>query len=364
MARRRKRDFTTFNLSFLDIMACGFGAVVLIYLIMNHAVERQTVERNEDLLSEVSLLEEDIREGEAGLVRLRNTIAEVDLRIVEAQGRATRIVDEKAELEARIQDLRQDGQASTEDVEALKAQVSALEQDVQKLREASPEEGGRSARSFIGEGNRQYLTGLNLGGRHIAILLDTSASMLADRLVQIIRLRNMNEDVQRQAGKWTRSLATVSWLTSQLPIAGHYQVITFNTETTFALPETAGEWLEVADQARIEGVSDALRKLTPNGGTSLENAFIALQGLDPAPDNIFLITDGLPTQGTAPPKGNKVSGRDRQKLFRQAIERLPAGVPVNIILTPLEGDPMAASELWRLAQSSGGSLLSPSRDWP
>lgn len=361
---RRKRQTTTFNLSFLDIMACGFGAVVLIYLIMNHAVERQTVERNEDLLSEVSMLEEDIREGEAGLVRLRNTMAEVDLRVVEAQGRANRIVDEKEKLEARIQDLRQDGHASTEDVEALKAEVRSLEQEVEKLREASPEEGGKSARSFIGEGNRQYLTGLNLGGRHIAILLDTSASMLADRLVQIIRLRNMSEDVQRQADKWTRSLATVNWLTAQLPIAGHYQVITFNTEASFALQETAGEWLEVADQPRIEEVSGALRKLTPNGGTSLENAFLALQGLDPAPDNIFLITDGLPTQGTAPPKGSKVSARDRQKLFRRAIERLPAGVPVNIILTPLEGDPMAASELWRLAQSSGGSLLSPSRDWP
>jgi hypothetical protein len=34
---RKKRDFTTFNLSFLDIMSCGFGAVILVFLIMNHS---------------------------------------------------------------------------------------------------------------------------------------------------------------------------------------------------------------------------------------------------------------------------------------------------------------------------------------
>ena len=83
---RRKRGFTTFNLSFLDIMSCGFGAVVLVFLIIDHSIEVQSETHNADLLAEVSLLEEDVSEGRAGLVRLRNTIDEVDLRIVEAQG--------------------------------------------------------------------------------------------------------------------------------------------------------------------------------------------------------------------------------------------------------------------------------------
>ena len=68
---RRKRGFTTFNLSFLDIMSCGFGAVVLVFLIIDHSIEVQSETRNADLLAEVSLLEEDVSEGRAGLVRLR-----------------------------------------------------------------------------------------------------------------------------------------------------------------------------------------------------------------------------------------------------------------------------------------------------
>ena len=120
----------------------------------------------------------------------------------------------------------------------------------------------------------------------------------------------------------------------------------------------------MANQVQLETVSGELRKIVPSGGTSLENAFASLQQLSPTPDNIFLITDGLPTQGASPPRGTKVSGRERQKLYRRAIKALPRGVPVNIILAPMEGDPMAASEFWQLAQISNGAFMSPSRDWP
>ncbi|MCB1708646.1 MAG: VWA domain-containing protein [Halioglobus sp.] len=361
---RKKREFTTFNLSFLDIMSCGFGAVVLVFLIIDHSIQTVTKDLNRDLLSEVSMLEEDVRDGEAGLVKLRNTLSDVDNQMVEAQGQASRITEDIDNYEAMIADLKKDGFTERTDIETLKAEIRSLEEEVKKLRQAAEKESGNSARTFVGEGNRQYLTGLNLGGRNIAILLDVSASMLADQLVNIIRLRNMDPAIQRKADKWTRALSTVDWLTAQLPVSSKYQVMTFNTRASPVLDNTAGKWLEVADQAQLDKISSELRKITPGGGTSLENAFTALQQLSPPPDNIFLITDGLPTQGANPPRGNKVSGDERQRLYRQAVKMLPRNVPVNIILAPMEGDPMAASEFWQLAQVSRGSFMSPSRDWP
>jgi hypothetical protein len=50
--------------------------------------------------------------------------------------------------------------------------------------------------------------------------------------------------------------------------------------------------------------------------------------------------------------------------FQQSLKRLPAGIPVNVILFPMEGDPLAASAFWKLAMATRGSFLSPSRDWP
>ena len=232
------------------------------------------------------------------------------------------------------------------------------------MEEAAEAEAGRSAREFVGEGNRQYLTGLNLGGQRIAIMVDASASMLANQLVNVIRLRNMDPALQKQAGKWTRALDTVDWLTAQLPVNAQFQVITFNTDARPVLPGTETQWLEVADTPKLESISAALREQVPAGGTSLHNAFTALSSLPNPPDNIFLLTDGLPTQGERAPRGSKVSGNERLKHFRDAIRRLPSGVPVNTILFPMEGDPMAASEYWQLARASNGSFMSPSTDWP
>ncbi|MDP4917835.1 MAG: VWA domain-containing protein [Haliea sp.] len=360
---KRKRSFTTFNLSFLDIMSCGFGAVILVFLIIDHSIVKQSQELNRDLLSEVDLLDEDITEGEAGLVKLRNALSAVDQQMVDAQGQATRVTEAIDEYQALIVALGESVSTSP-DIERLKSQIQSLEEEVKRLRESAEATSGSSAREFTGDGNRQYLTGLNLGGRHIVILLDVSSSMLADRLVNIIRLRNMAPEVQRSAEKWSRALNTVDWLTAQLPVGSNYQIITFNTAAEVALPNTAGKWLEVANQPELESATRALRQLLPSGGTSLENAFIALGRLSPAPDNIFLITDGLPTHGTSAPRGSTVTGRQRIDFYQQALRRLPRNVPVNIILAPMEGDPMAASAFWQLAQATRGSFMSPSRDWP
>jgi hypothetical protein len=361
---RKTREFTTFSLSFLDIMCCGFGAVLLIFLLMNHAVDARVEIVNQDVLSEVDLLDDDVSEGREGLVRLRNILSELDDKMAEAQGLATRITEEKARYEAQTEAKKREGFSDNSDIEKLKAELLALETEVKELRQSAQDNSGGNARAFIGEGNRQYLTGLKLGGQNIAILLDVSSSMLSDKLVQIIRLRNMDQPTQRRAEKWTRSLDTVDWLTAQLPVGSKYQIITFNTQARAALPATDGKWLEVANQAQLAEVGSALRKITPSGGTSLENAIVSLRALSPPPDNIFLITDGLPTQGTTPPRSNKVSGPERQRLYAQAVRQLPGKVPVNIILAPMEGDPMAAAEFWQLAMATRGSLLMPSQDWP
>ncbi len=345
-------------------MSCGFGAVVLVFLIINHGIVRETDLLNTNLLSEVSMLEEEVLEGEAGLVRLRNTISEVDYDVVQAQGLATRITEDIDNFEAQIESLKKEGFSERSDIESLKAEIQRLEEEVKKLKASSEDTGGQNARTFVGDGNRQYLTGLNLGGRNILILLDSSASMLAEKLVNVIRLRNMDESLRRDAEKWRRIVETVGWLSAQLPAGSEYQVYQFSTETTPVLTGTEGSWLEVADREQLDEVVTALDKIVPAGGTNLENAIQTAINMTPMPDNIFLITDGLPTQGASAPKGSTINGRDRMRLFERAIGQLPKSVPVNVILAPMEGDPMAASAYWQLAQITSGSFMSPARDWP
>ena len=84
----------------------------------------------------------------------------------------------------------------------------------------------------------------------------------------------------------------------------------------------------------------------------------------PKPDSIVLVTDGLPTQGDRPSGAATISGEEREELFDDAVARLAKRIPVNTLLFPFEGDPAAAAAYWRLAITTRGSFITPSRDWP
>lgn len=362
MARKRTQ-IVTFGLSFLDIMSCGLGAVILLFLIIKHNADTSELNpvATTDLTSEVRMLEEEILEGREGLAQLRNTIDEVDNRIVTAQGLARRITEDLEDRSGQLEAIA----AATQDadIEQLKEDLSKLEAE-RKRQEADTTNTGQDTRSFVGEGNRQYLTGLKLGGRRILILLDASASMLENTIVNIIRLRNMSEEARKAAPKWQQALAMTEWLSTRFPVTSKYQVYLFNTAPTAAIDGTLGQWLDVSNKTQLDQVFTKLDEVVPGGGTSLENVFLQVSRLSPQPDNIYLLTDGLPTQGRSAPRSSTISGRNRLELFEDALERLPSNIPVNIILLPMEGDPMAASAFWQLAQLTGGSFMSPSKDWP
>jgi len=360
----RRREFNVFSLSFLDVMSCGFGATILLYLILDHRQEVKVQEVTADLAGEVAYLEREVRDGQDDLAELLNTLSIVDESIVEARGRSREVIEEIQERREELSSSDKDSLAQIDHINQLKTDLKQLEERTERLRAEGEKQQGENVRRFTGDGDRQYLTGLKLGGRRILVLLDRSASMLDHSLVNVIRMRNMPEPVQRRSAKWRRAVATVDWLSTQLPQASEYQVYAFNTRAAPALAGSDGKWLKVSDREQLEQVVRALDELVPAEGTSLAAAFEVAATLSPRPDNIYLLTDGLPTQGAGGGGAGKVSGRDRQRLFNQALDRLPNGIPVNVILAPMEGDPMAASAFWQLAQATRGAFLAPARDWP
>ena len=171
----------------------------------------------------------------------------------------------------------------------------------------------------------------------------------------------MSTPEKLKSKKWQQAVSTIDWLTTQLPMTARFQVYTFNQTTAPLIAESEGKWLDAGNVDTLNAVVDRLRQVVPQKGTSLYHAFGVIRKVTPAPDNIFVLTDGLPTMGKEIPWLKKVSGKRRLNLFREAVRLLPANVPVNIILYPMEGDPMAASAYWRLATLTKGSFFSPSR---
>lgn len=350
----KRRRINAFSLSFLDIMACGFGAVTLLFLILRHNFAEEPVP-DPNLTAEVELLQEDVKEAEEDRVELLNSIEALELQLVTAEGLSDRYITDIREVEESIQSDPE------ERIARLRRQVEELERETSTMEEV---EFADKVRQFLGEGNRQYLTGLVLGGERVMIMVDGSASMLADTVVNAVRRRNMDEETRIQSPKWQWTVRTVEWLLAQLPPSSRFQVYIFNTEAHPAVAGSEGEWLDAADSLELEEAVDGLRAFAPDGGTSLENAVTALKDFQEKPDNLFLLTDGLPTQGKTPPSNHMVTGEQRRRNFLAAVAELPAGIPVNTILFPMEGDPEAAALFWQFAMATNGAFIAPSRDWP
>ncbi len=362
----QRRRVTVFSLSFLDVMSCGFGAVVLVFLIINHATHREFQESNSTKLASVSMINREVTMGQQDLARLRELLDGIELELQETRSRANTAAREIDQTRRELARLRETDSHHRQTRAQLKSDIERLEQEVARLRSTrvSEDEVGQATRTFIGEGKRQYLTGINVSGNRIAIAVDSSASMLADTLVNVIRRRNMSDERKRASDKWRRAVRTVDWITAQIPLDAQFQVLTFNDHPGFVLPESEGKWLDAAGGSSGNRIVEALEQVVPAGGSSLYRLFEALNAMRPQPDTLFLITDSLPTVGKSDPRRGTVSGRDRVRLFDEALKRWSSNVPVNVILFPLEGDPMAAAEYWQLAVRTRGAFLSPSRDWP
>ncbi|MEX0963150.1 MAG: VWA domain-containing protein [Pseudohongiellaceae bacterium] len=362
--KAKRRNLNPISLAFLDVMFCGFGAVILIFLILDHTSSMIPTDVSSELAAEVNLLQEEVREGEIGLVALRNTHSDVSFEVVTAEGLARQIQQQLETFLQELAALENSSVATEESVEQLRADVRALEEELLRLQASALEQEGNSARQFLGDGNRQYLSGLFLGGQRILILVDSSASMLDSTLVNIIRTRNMSDERKKQAPKWQRVVKTVDWISTQLPITSRYQIWQFNAELESVISGGRDVWQEVADRDRLNAAIESVRQIVPANGTNMEQVFRAVANMSQRPDNIFLITDGLPTIGDRGSRDALVTPSQRLELYEQALAELPQGIPVNTILLPLEGDPSAAAVYWQLAQYTRGSFITPSKDWP
>jgi hypothetical protein len=364
MARKR-RESQIISMSFLDIMSCGFGAVVLFFMIINSQVPRDSDAPPQPLQGETTRLNFEILEAKKNLVLAKNTMEDLDDERAQAQSKIAQITALIEKLKIELAKHDKETLAKIERVEKLQSDIERLEEERKRLlAEEQRREQGLDVRTFTGEGDRQYLTGLKVGGKRILVLVDSSASMLDRRIINILRRRNMADSDKLRSLKWRQAVASVDWLSAQFPKDSLFQIYTFNTEPKPVLKGSEGVWLEVGDGKQLNEAIRILRRTVPQNGTNMLDAFKVLQTLNPRPDNVILLVDGLPTKNRKETARGFVTGQERLKFHYEAEKELPNGIPVNVLLYPMEGDYNASIAYWLLAYRTGGSFMSISKDWP
>ncbi len=353
MARLKRRTVEVFSISFLDCISCGFGAVLLLFVITSGKKADITEKELGDLQTIANRLEQEITVEEESIRKLEDTTADNISRIKSLE-------DAKTEMEQKI--------INREEILALlMMEQSTLEDELKKRMEEKEEIPRVEDPPPIPIPNierRQYLTGFKINGDRVLFMVETSGGML-DATVDGAIARSGDPDFEkREAPKWKRVIRSIIWMINSLDPDTKYQILTFNDEVLPILPDRDGEWLQPNDREATAEVIQRLELIVPRSGANLERAFTVSRDFKYAAESIVLFTDGLPTLSDTYPGRGSVGDRDHERMFRAAQRRLPPRVPVNIILYPMTGDPAAPMLFWELANQTRGGLVSPAKSWP
>ena len=155
--RRRERSIELFSLAFLDVIACGFGAIVLLLLISRSGVtEAPGAAETDTLLGQTFRAEAGVERLSAELQRLR---AQLERR--QAQSRSGR-----AESEARQRALRD-----------VRARVERLERENRGLELVSRSLERASISADTARERDPEVGGIPVDSDYVVFIIDTSGSM-------------------------------------------------------------------------------------------------------------------------------------------------------------------------------------------
>jgi hypothetical protein len=175
--KRRKPPIEIFSMSFLDIISCAFGAIILLFVLSKQAEP---------------MVIEGIREN------LDGVIAELQRTIFELRGEVTVLNREKNAKRVELKRDRVELDGLDKELQAVRGQYAAAEQTLEaklviegKLASAR-QELSEEMRRLLGESFRRPETDSNVGGvpvdsEYIIFIIDTSGSMFNNAWALVIR---------------------------------------------------------------------------------------------------------------------------------------------------------------------------------
>ncbi|MBL9186249.1 MAG: hypothetical protein JNK23_02105 [Opitutaceae bacterium] len=351
---RKRRDAEVFSLSFLDCICCGFGAVILVFILT--VTKKTNVDK-----ADVDIAREKLR---AAQVNKLSTQQELDriARILAAVQLELQDINAKNEQDQlKLSDRKRDLLLMLQQTGALKDALHSLLGE----KKALPTEDIAPPVPIPNVDRRQYLTGVKLHGEFVVFIVRTSGSMLDETIDAAVARLEDTDQKKREAPKWQRVVQSLEWMLASLEEGTRFQILLFADETTPILPTRGDEWFSTKDRKTMSEVITKLHAIVPQGGANLERAFTSVRFLPRLPDSIVLITDGLPTKSDSLPMEGEIEEGHRIRFFDIATKQLPPRIPVSTILFPmLTGDPGAPGLYWQLANATRGALVSPARTWP
>lgn len=246
--KRRNREFEIFSLSFLDVISCGFGAVVMLILISKTDVD----------LSDAGA--EDVSALLASLLSLQNSVTQIEQQLrddlaslEEITGQKASIASVSKSLESQLVKLENSKNTAAESIEGL----SLVEEKLQQASLTKPRIPTDKRDVEVG--------GIPVDSDYVVFIIDTSGSMKniwGSVTKEVVNVLNIHPEVKgfqvlNDMGKSLISGYDGKWI-PDTPV---------RRKSVISLLQ---KWNAVSNSSPVEGLTIALRKYAkPNITTSI-----------------------------------------------------------------------------------------------
>lgn len=159
----RRRQTQVFSLSFLDCICCGFGAIILIFVLNIGSRQREKLESLVEVQRSIAARAAALARIEAAKVEVRRDSERVNSQVNEARLRNDALRSLVDDLEKNLQREKRGREALVVDVDVLKKEIAA--------RQKKPDH------EIVLPDVKPAPVGLPVGSNYLAFIVDTSGSM-------------------------------------------------------------------------------------------------------------------------------------------------------------------------------------------
>src|SRR5471032_48293 len=232
----KRREAEVFSLAFLDCICCGFGAVILVFILT--IMQKQNVDKTDvdALRDRVRQMASQITVSQQDLDRLARVLAaaQLELQDVNAKNNSDQLKLSERQRELLLM-LQQTG--------AMKEALNTLLGEKKNL----PTE-DHAPIPIPNVDRRQYLTGVRLNGDFVVFVVLMSGSMLGENIDDASSRLDDTDLKKREAPKWKRVIHSLEWMINSLGPETHFQILFFNEDVVPVLPDRAEEWFSTTDK--------------------------------------------------------------------------------------------------------------------
>jgi hypothetical protein len=242
---RRRRDIDIFNLSFLDVVSCGFGAIILLLVIVKIGepivIERLTV----DLSGQVQKLEEELFE-----IRGETRVLNRDLTEKQEQLSVSR--EKLARLQGSLSSIK--GQYARARSERDTQEI--IEASLQSAQQSMTEEMRRLLGSRQIPVSNSHIGGVPVDSEYIIFIIDTSGSMnqfawslVQKKLGEVLKVYPKVKGIQvmNDMGEYMFQTYRGKWI-PDTPARRH------------SINQRLASWTPFSNSSPVEGIEAAIRR--------------------------------------------------------------------------------------------------------